>query len=142
MTHPSNEEMILREIDAVKATIDQLGSDKCGFFNLAYDVTPHCDCAPYGDVPMVPDVGIFVSKDPVACDMATADAIINSPGIPGSAAEELNVMTRGSDKFSALTEWSPFSNMKRQGGTKYWRSQFDAASRLGIGSPEYRVIEL
>jgi uncharacterized protein len=142
MTHPSNEEMILREIDAVKATIDQLGSDKCGFFNLAYDVTPHCDCAPYGDVPMVPDVGIFVSKDPVACDMATADAIINSPGIPGSAAEELNVMTRGSDKFSALTEWSPFSDFKRQGGTKHWRSQFDAASRLGIGSPEYRVIEL
>jgi uncharacterized Fe-S center protein len=142
MNHPSNEEMILREIDAVKATVDQIGPDKCGFFNLAYDVTPHCDCAPYGDVPMVPDVGMFASKDPVACDMATADAIINSPGIPGSAAEELNVMARGSDKFLALTDWPPFSDFKKQGGTKYWRSQFDAASRLGIGSREYRLIEL
>jgi uncharacterized Fe-S center protein len=142
MNHPSNEEMILREIDVVKATIDLIGSDRCGFFNLAYDVTPHCDCVPYGDVPMVPDVGMFASRDPVACDAATADAIINSPGIPGSAAEELNVMTRGSDKFLALTEWLPFSDFKRQGGTKYWRSQFDAASRLGIGSHEYRLIDL
>jgi hypothetical protein len=71
MNHPSNDEMILREIDAVKAAVDHIGPDKCGFFNLAYDVTPHCDCAPYGDVPMVPDVGMFASKDPVACDMAT-----------------------------------------------------------------------
>lgn len=142
MDHPSNEEMILREIDVAKATVDQIGPEKCGYFNLAYDVTPHCDCVPYGDVPMVPDVGMFASKDPVACDMATADAIINSPGIPGSAAEELNVMARGSDKFSALTDWPPFSNFKRQGGTKYWRTQFDAASRLGIGSCEYHLIEL
>lgn len=141
MHHPSNYEMILREIDVVKATIDHIGSDKCGFFNLAYDVTPHCDCAPYGDVPMVPDVGLFASRDPVACDKATADAIINAPGMPGSAAEELNVMAKGSDKFLALTDWPPFSDFKKQGGTKYWRTQFDAASQLGIGSQEYRLIE-
>jgi uncharacterized Fe-S center protein len=85
---------------------------------------------------------MLASRDPVACDVATAGAIINSPGIPGSAAEELNVMTRATDKFLALSDWPPFSDFKRQGGTKSWRNQFDAASRLGIGSHEYRLIEL
>lgn len=141
MCHSSNYEMILREIDVVRATIDRVGSSKCAFFNLAYDVTPHCDCVAFGDVPMVPDIGIFASLDPVACDKATADAIIAASGIPGSASEELGVLASGADKFEALTNWPPFSDFKTSGGTRYWRSQFDAARELGIGTDEYYIVE-
>ena len=32
------------------------------------DVTPHCDCPGWSDLPVVPDIGILASLDPVAID--------------------------------------------------------------------------
>lgn len=140
--HETNKELQIRFVDAAVAVINHIGNDKIGYFNLAYDITPHCDCAEYGDVPIVPDIGVFVSKDPVAIDKASADAIINSPGIPGSAAEELNVMNPGDDKFTALTNWPPFEAFKKAGGTRGWRIQLETAAKLGLGSMEYKLIKI
>jgi hypothetical protein len=140
--HKTNTELQIRLIDATLAVINHIGSNKIGYFNLAYDITPHCDCAEYGDVPMVPDIGVFASKDPVAIDKASADAIINSPGIPRSAAEELNVMNPGDDKFTALTNWPPFETFLGAGGTRGWRIQLETAAKLGLGSMEYELIKI
>lgn len=140
--HKTNTELQIRFADAAAAVINHIGNDKIGYFNLAYDITPHCDCAEYGDVPMVPDIGVFASKDPVAIDKASADAIINSPGIPGSAAEELHVMNPGDDKFTALTNWPPFETFKKAGGTKGWRVQLKTAVKLGLGSMKYELIKI
>jgi len=49
--------------------------DKCAFFNLIINVTPDCDCCNFSDVPIVPDIGIVVSKDPVAVDQAADVAV-------------------------------------------------------------------
>ena len=38
--------------------------------NLVVDVSPCCDCHSENDVPIVPNVGMFASFDPVALDMA------------------------------------------------------------------------
>ena len=32
---------------------------------------PDCDCNSWNDVPLVPDIGILASKDPVALDQAS-----------------------------------------------------------------------
>ena len=34
--------------------------------NIVRDISPNCDCHPENDVPIVPDVGMFASADPVA----------------------------------------------------------------------------
>lgn len=140
--HPTNRELAIRLIDAAAAVVSHVGKNKVSFFNLAYEITPHCDCASYSDVPMVPDIGIFASRDPVAIDKACSDAIIASPGIPGSAAEELGVMNPGDDKLAALGNWPPFERFRTVDRTKDWKLQFKAAVNLGLGSIKYKLLKV
>ena len=42
--------------------------------NLVIDVSPYCDCHGENDVPILPDIGMFASFDPVALDQACVDA--------------------------------------------------------------------
>ena len=141
MHHETNRELCMRLADAALAIIDHVGRDKVVFFNLAYDVTPHCDCFPYGDVPIVPDIGVLASRDPVAVDKASIDMIIESPGMPGSASSDLNAMDPGTDKLSALVGYRPFNRLRPQGGPD-WKSMIEAAVELDLGSARYDLIRV
>ncbi len=46
-------------------------------FHISFvmDVSPSCDCHNFNDAPIIPDVGIFASFDPVALDKACLDAV-------------------------------------------------------------------
>ena len=57
---------------------------KIAYFNVIQDVVPLCDCAPASGQPVVQDVGITFSLDPVAIDKASLDLIDQAPIIPGS----------------------------------------------------------
>ncbi len=52
--------------------------------NMVVDVSPFCDCHGENDIPIVPDVGMFASFDPVALDMACADAVNRQPSACGN----------------------------------------------------------
>ena len=52
--------------------------------SLVVDVSPNCDCHAENDVPIVPNVGMFASFDPVALDMACVDAVNRQPVMAGS----------------------------------------------------------
>lgn len=47
--------------------------------SLVIDVAPFCDCHPDNDLSVIPDVGMFASFDPVALDVACADAVNAQP---------------------------------------------------------------
>jgi len=142
MHHKENKELIVRNVDAAAAVLNHLGKDKVAYMNLAYDITPHCDCADYGDVPMVPDIGLFASKDPIAIDKASSEAIINAPGIRGSASEEINALEPGTDKFTRLSEWSPFEAFRSKDRTANWRLQLELGEKLGLGTQRYELIRI
>ncbi len=50
------------------------------YINFVLNVTPDCDCVPWSDMPMIPDIGILASTDPVALDQACFDLITKSAG--------------------------------------------------------------
>jgi len=54
------------------------------FVNFIQDIVPYCDCAAPSGNPVVQDVGIALSLDPVAIDKASLDLIDKSPIIPGA----------------------------------------------------------
>ena len=60
----------------------QTKQDRGVFINFITQVSPACDCYGHNDLPIVGDVGIVASRDPVAIDQAFADLVIASPG-PG-----------------------------------------------------------
>ena len=47
----------------------------CFHISLVIDVSPYCDCHAENDAPIVPNVGMFASFDPVALDQACVDAV-------------------------------------------------------------------
>ncbi len=52
----------------------------CGYFNFITDVSPACDCYPHNDPPVVPDLGVLASDDPVALDQASLDLVNQAAG--------------------------------------------------------------
>ena len=108
-----------------KAVVD---GRSCFHISLVLDVSPNCDCHAENDVPIVPNVGMFASFDPVALDMACADAVNAQPVIAASILGEKEHVHH--DHF---TDTHPETN---------WMSAIDHAVKLGIGSKEYELIEI
>jgi uncharacterized Fe-S center protein len=102
--------------------------------NMAIDISPLCDCWGANDLPIVPDVGFFASFDPVAVDLACADAVNAQPVRAGSVlAETLGGHGHGfkdQDYFSAINNHGD------------WRVTLEHAERLGLGSQDYQLIEV
>ena len=94
--------------------------------SLAIDISPFCDCHPDNDVPIVPSVGMFASFDPVALDLACAEAVNRQPVIAGSRAD------RPSDRDHFGTS-HPVTD---------WRSTIRHAVEMGLGSDHYKIIEV
>ena len=96
--------------------------------SLVRDVSPYCDCHAENDVPIVPDVGMFASFDPVALDLACAEAVLKQPVNPGSRLEK---MTKpGVDHFTADF---PISD---------WRAQIDHGKKIGLGEDSYELVTI
>lgn len=96
--------------------------------SLVMDVSPYCDCHSENDVPIVPDVGMFASFDPVALDMACADAVNRQPVMAGSRLCEME--HSHSDHF---TDNHPDTD---------WRVAMEHGEALGIGTMAYELITI
>ena len=96
--------------------------------SLVCDVSPYCDCHGENDAPIVPDVGMFASFDPVALDIACADAVNAQPAIANSRLGEQPHVHNDHFKNN-----HPETN---------WMSCIDHAVKLGLGSKEYELIEI
>jgi uncharacterized Fe-S center protein len=94
--------------------------------SLVMDVSPYCDCHPENDAPIVPDVGMFASFDPVALDQACADAVNQQVPLMNSILSERNLCH--DDHFHDV---SPSTN---------WNIQLDHSVKLGLGTREYELI--
>jgi uncharacterized Fe-S center protein len=101
--------------------------DKAVFVSFVTQVSPACDCYGHNDLPIVGDLGILASRDPVALDQACADLVIQSPGIPGSALRE---HAPGTDKFKDIYPQVD------------WPIQLEYAEQLGLGAREYELIKV
>ena len=52
--------------------------------SLIIDVSPNCDCHCENDVPILPNIGMFASFDPLALDQACVDACLAAQPLPNS----------------------------------------------------------
>ena len=94
------------------------------------DVSPYCDCDKGNDSPVVPDIGVFAGFDPLAIDQACVDAVNSVPIIENSHIGE-HANDEGEHDVAHLI--SPDSD---------WEAGFAHAEKIGVGTREYRLIEL
>ncbi|MGD9310389.1 MAG: DUF362 domain-containing protein [Desulfosarcina sp.] len=101
---------------------------KAFFINFITDVSPACDCHPTNDAPIVKNIGVVASIDPVAIDQASVDLVNAEPALAGSG---LKTNTDpGQDKFKGI-----YPKVD-------WPIQLDYAQQLGLGNRAYELIRL
>ncbi|MBM4285443.1 MAG: DUF362 domain-containing protein [Deltaproteobacteria bacterium] len=101
--------------------------DRAVFINFVTQVSPACDCYGFNDFPVVGDIGVLASHDPVAIDQASADLVNQAPGLPGS---DLKDLAPGSDKFKDIYPQID------------WPLQLEYAEKLGMGSRKYELVKI
>lgn len=99
----------------------------CFHVSFLRDISPHCDCHPMNDVPLVPDLGMAASVDPVALDLASADLCNAAPIMPGCCLEGVDV------KGDIFTAMHPDTN---------WRDAIAEGERAGLGIANYRLVRI
>lgn len=102
--------------------------DKILYINFLVDIAPDCDCNPFSDRPLVNDIGILASYDPVAIDKASYDLINKETGHIDSALKSNH--EPGEDKFKGV--WRNIEGIE----------QTNIAEKIGMGSQDYKLIKI
>lgn len=101
--------------------------------SLVRDISPNCDCHGENDAPILPDVGIFASFDPVALDQACVDACLHATPMPNSQL---------SDNL-ADPHWHPHhDNFLDSNPNVRWKETLEHAEKIGLGTREYELIKM
>jgi uncharacterized Fe-S center protein len=96
--------------------------------NFLTKISPACDCRGHSDTPIVNDIGILSSEDPVAIDQASVDLVNREVGNQSS---KLPVaLESGQDKFRAIYPQVD------------WNIQLGYAEQIGLGNREYELIKI
>jgi uncharacterized Fe-S center protein len=114
-------------VDAVRAVLRNKRG-KALHINYVMDIQPTCDCAPWSDLPIAPDIGILISDDIVAVDHASLKMVDEAPIVPGSVAEKLGLKP-GDNKWLKIHGKDPYI-------------QVEAAEKAGLGSKQYEIVEV
>ena len=102
--------------------------EKILFLNFITQVSPACDCYGHSDAPIVNDIGICASIDPVALDQACADLVNGAVGNSNSALGK--GFEPGEDKFRGV-----YPEID-------WEVQLEHAEKMGIGCREYELFRI
>ena len=99
--------------------------------SLICDVSPTCDCHSGNDTPIIPDVGMFASFDPLALDQACVDACLRQTPLPGSQLTDEMARPDFHDRHDHFDNTNP--------NTEY-KTCLAHAEKIGLGSREYELV--
>jgi uncharacterized Fe-S center protein len=101
---------------------------RAAFLNFLTHISPACDCYGHNDAPIVQDIGIMASMDPVAVEQASVDMVNCQKGLDGSCL--LANREAGEDKFGAL-----YPKVD-------WTIQLHHGEKIGLGQREYELVTI
>lgn len=129
-TDAATKELNCRMAEYTKAVIDGRPNFH---ISLVMDISPNCDCHAENDAPILPDIGMFCSFDPLALDQACVDACLRQQPLPGGQLYD-NMHQEGfCDHHDHFVNSTPESEYK---------TCLEHAAKIGIGSREYELIEM
>ncbi len=99
--------------------------------SLVIEISPNCDCHSENDAPILPNVGMFASFDPIALDRACVDACLKQQPLPNSQLSDNMAKADFCDKHDHFTNSTPESN---------WQTCLEHGEKIGLGTNEYELI--
>ncbi len=107
----------------------------CFHISLICDVSPNCDCHAENDIPIIPNVGMLASFDPVALDKACADLCNQMTPISESILGEKMAEQEGCD----CEEHDHFHMTHPD---TQWQLGVAHAAKMGLGTEKYELIRI
>lgn len=101
--------------------------NRISFLNFVMDVSPDCDCLSWHDLNLVPDIGLFASKDVVSVDQASYDATKKIEALKVPSLNNKSLINE--DKFYSIH------------GILGIR-QLEYGEKIGLGERKYNLIEI
>ena len=123
-------ELNCRMAEYAKAVVDGRPSFH---ISLVMDISPNCDCHCENDAPILPDIGMFASFDPVALDQACADACLAAEPMPNSQLSDNLRRPDFVDHHDHFVNSTPESE---------WKSCLAHAEKIGLGTRCYELIRI
>lgn len=99
--------------------------------SLIVDVSPNCDCHAENDAPILPNIGMFASFDPLALDQACVDACLKATPLPNSQLAEAMEKEDFCDHHDHFENTTPNSEYK---------TCLAHAEKIGLGTREYEIV--
>lgn len=104
--------------------------------SLITDVSPNCDCHSENDSPIVPNIGMLASFDPIALDIACAD-LVNAQTALGN-----NLLTdnlKEENKTIKDIEGEDYFHISHPNTN--WKVALEHGEKIGVGTMEYELIK-
>ncbi|HBA96866.1 MAG TPA: 4Fe-4S ferredoxin, partial [Lachnospiraceae bacterium] len=105
----------------------------CFHISLICDVSPNCDCHSENDIPIIPNVGMLASSDPVALDQACADLCNKMEPVKDS------ILGENREKHHDDTEHDHFYMTHPD---TEWKSCIAHAVKIGLGTDQYELVKI
>lgn len=99
--------------------------------SIVQDVSPTCDCHSGNDAPILPNVGMFASFDPLALDHACIDACLKQTPLPNSQ------LTDAMEKADFYDRHDHFDNTNPNAEYKTCLAH---AEKIGLGNATYEIV--
>lgn len=103
----------------------------CFHISLIVDVSPNCDCHGENDAPILPNLGMLASFDPVALDQACVDMCLKQTPMPNSQL---------SDNLAKEDWHHHHDHFKDSNPNIHWKETLEHGEKIGIGTREYELI--
>ena len=103
----------------------------CFHISLIMDVSPNCDCHDENDAPILPNIGMLASFDPVALDQACVDLCQQATPFRNSQLGD-NL---------ALPDWHHYNDhFKDSNPNVHWKETLAHGEKIGLGTREYELV--
>lgn len=112
----------------------------CFHISLICDVSPNCDCHSENDIPIIPNIGMLASFDPVALDQACADLANKQSAVPGSILDD-NIRIFKQEGRHIPTAQDQDNFYMTHPDTE-WESCLAHAEKIGLGTREYELVKI
>jgi len=103
----------------------------CFHISLIVDVSPNCDCHGENDAPILPNLGMLASFDPVALDQACVDMCLKQTPMPNSQL---------SDNLAKEDWHHHHDHFKDSNPNIHWKETLEHGEKIGIGTRNYELV--
>lgn len=140
VTPPNDESTIVLNRKIAEYTAAVVKDRPHFHISLIVDVSPNCDCHSENDAPLIPNIGMLASFDPVALDQCCADLCKNQPVLANCLlTDEENPYAHIGHPCRPEEERDHFDMAHPNTD---WRACIQQAVKLGIGTDQYELIEI